>query len=239
MVAMRPATSPCALGQITRSCIPCGSCASRPCLADWHHANDYWSFDEEACGGHPVKDLWRLNATDSGPATGPRERPVLHSSQANQSDQHSRCTFEEALLTTEVKRVINESAGQPDPFFLFWSMHLVHMPLQIPDRFLQKFAFIPDTYRRSMHAMVDYLDGEVGSVIQLLKDTKQWNNTLVVFHSVTPPTPSAPCPVDQARKGQLYLSAQLFRSLPCFYCPVQCDAYVHVATYSKFKGQRR
>ena len=62
-------------------------------------------------------------------------------SQANQSDQHSRCTFEEALLTTEVKRVINESAGQPDPFFLFWSMHLVHMPLQIPDRFLQKFAF--------------------------------------------------------------------------------------------------
>ena len=40
--------------------------------------------------------------------------------------------------------------------------------------------------------MVDYLDGEVGSVIQLLKDTKQWNNTLVVFHSVTPPTPSAP-----------------------------------------------
>ena len=154
--------------------------------ADWHHANDYWSFDEEACGSHPVKDLWRLNATSSGPATDLENGPSC--SQANQSDQHGRCAFEEALLTTEVKRVITESAGQPAPFFLFWSMHLVHMPLQIPDSYLQKFAFIDDQYRRSMHAMVNYLDREVGSVVQLLKDTKQWNNTLVVFHSVTPPT---------------------------------------------------
>jgi hypothetical protein len=56
-----------------------------------------------------------------------------------------------------------------------------------------------------MHAMVDYLDGEVGSVIQLLKDTKQWNNTLVVFHSVTPLTHfAAPC--YPARAVGCYLS---------------------------------
>ena len=51
-------------------------------LGYWHHANDYWSFDEDSCPGpapprgaaraedgasplasHPVRDLWRANAT--------------------------------------------------------------------------------------------------------------------------------------------------------------------------------
>ena len=40
--------------------------------------------------------------------------------------------------------------------------HLVHMPLQVPTSYLRKFAAITDPYRRKMHAMVNYLDGEIG-----------------------------------------------------------------------------
>ena len=40
--------------------------------------------------------------------------------------------------------------------------HLVHMPLQVPTSYLRRFAAIADPYRRKMHAMVNYLDGEIG-----------------------------------------------------------------------------
>ena len=59
----------------------------------------------------------------------------------------------------------------------------MHMPLQIPKSWLDKFQFINNTYRRSMHAMTSYLDNDVGRVVSALKSLKFWDNTLVVFHA--------------------------------------------------------
>ena len=70
-----------------------------------------------------------------------------------------------------------------NPLFLFWSTHLVHYPLEIPDQWYNKFSFIKDKLRRRMHAMVSYLDDEVGQVVKLLKKLDMWKNTLLVFHS--------------------------------------------------------
>ena len=69
------------------------------------------------------------------------------------------------------------------PLFLVWAMHLVHMPLQVPQAYLDRFAFVDDKHRRSMHAMVSYLDEGVGNVTATLKSEGMWNNTLVVFHA--------------------------------------------------------
>ena len=76
-----------------------------------------------------------------------------------------------------------DSAADTRPLFLVWAMHLVHMPLQVPEAFLDRFAFVDDEHRRSMHAMVSYLDEGVGNVTATLKSEGMWNNTLVVFHA--------------------------------------------------------
>jgi arylsulfatase I/J len=62
-------------------------------------------------------------------------------------------------------------------------MHLVHMPLQVPDAWLANFSHIDDNYRRLMHAMAAYLDNDVGLVVAELKDRGYWDNTLVIFHA--------------------------------------------------------
>lgn len=117
----------------------------------------------------------------------------------------------------------SEIVSFPDSFsprlFLFWSLHLVHMPLQVPTAYEQKllgfnwhfkiyeekigvealgesilfgivwwrgcfwvykqsftvlcmrFSFIKEKHRRLMHAMVNYMDEEIGEMIDLLKVT--------------------------------------------------------------------
>lgn len=54
---------------------------------------------------------------------------------------------------------------------------------QVPFRYLQKFNFIDDTYRRSMHAMVNYVDNQLDTIVTLLKSEGVWNSTLMVVHS--------------------------------------------------------
>jgi arylsulfatase I/J len=152
----------------------------------WHHSNDYWSFlaDDSKCpDGHGTKklyDLWRQNATFDGPMTELLNGPDC--GQGNQTPPGQRCIFEEELLTDEVKRVI-ETHNPATPLFLFWSMHLVHMPLEVPQPFLDKFANIDNDKRRLMHAMVNYMDTDVGEVVDLLHTAGLWNDSLVVFHA--------------------------------------------------------
>jgi arylsulfatase I/J len=95
------------------------------------------------------------------------------------------------------------------PLFLVWAMHLVHMPLQVPAAYLDAFrsvacvrenrvthllfallarpgtctSFIDDKERREMHAMTNFVDGMVGTVVDELKALKLWEETLVVFHA--------------------------------------------------------
>jgi hypothetical protein len=64
---------------------------------------------------------------------------------ANQAPANERCVFEEALLTHEVLQLVQAPNLADKPLFLFWAMHLVHMPLQIPDAWLAKFAHISNT----------------------------------------------------------------------------------------------
>ena len=70
-----------------------------------------------------------------------------------QAPANQKCVYEELLLTHQVLKVLREHPPT-EPLFLFWAMHLVHMPLQVPQAYLDKFAFVDDKYRRSMDAMV-------------------------------------------------------------------------------------
>eukprot|EP00602_Paraphysomonas_sp_CaronLab_P009079 CAMPEP_0185026322 /NCGR_PEP_ID=MMETSP1103-20130426/10261_1 /TAXON_ID=36769 /ORGANISM="Paraphysomonas bandaiensis, Strain Caron Lab Isolate" /LENGTH=435 /DNA_ID=CAMNT_0027559857 /DNA_START=483 /DNA_END=1790 /DNA_ORIENTATION=+ len=149
-------------------------------LGYWHHSNDYWTQDETSCNFHPIKDLWRHNATYSGPALDLQNGPSC--TQDSQFPENEKCVFEEDILMDEVQRVIR-SHDTSTPLFMFYSMHLVHMPLQIKEQLLEEFNFIDDKWRQLMHAMVYQVDINVGLIVDALKDSGLWDNALVVFHS--------------------------------------------------------
>jgi hypothetical protein len=161
-------------------------------------AQDYWEQTEEVCSGHPVRDLWRINSTYNGPAIELANDPGCTDKTQRSAKAGGRCVFEDALLTQEVLRVLHEQeprgvqqshvAGKQEPkvgrpLFLFWAPHLVHMPLQVPRAVLDKFSFIADPFRKRMHAMVHYLDREIGTVVSTIKQRNLWQESLIVLHA--------------------------------------------------------
>lgn len=155
-------------------------------LGYWHHANDYWSQGEGSCPApnQNVKDLWAYNETFDGPALWLANGATC--SQAKQTPAAGEaCVFEDTLFVRHVVNVLRDHAALSSevPLFLFWSMHLVHMPLEVPQAWLDKFAFIDDEHRRLGHAMGALLDANVGTVVSELKALKLWDNAVVVFHS--------------------------------------------------------
>lgn len=168
-------------------------------LGYWHHSNDYWAQTEQTCDGNPVRDLWRINATYDGPAWELANAPNCTDKTQHPGADGERCVFEDTLLTQEVLRVLHTHAEQSSvkqgqsPLFLFWAPHLVHMPLQVPTRVLDKFDFIADPYRKRMHAMVHLLDAEIGTVISDVKRHNLWENTLMVIHADSTCTNNKQC----------------------------------------------
>eukprot|EP01060_Flectonema_neradi_P024945 TRINITY_DN33809_c0_g1_i1.p1 TRINITY_DN33809_c0_g1~~TRINITY_DN33809_c0_g1_i1.p1 ORF type:complete len:542 (+),score=108.86 TRINITY_DN33809_c0_g1_i1:79-1626(+) len=134
----------------------------------YHHANDYWTEKipiaatgtEDVCGNAYV-DLWENN----GPAV------KLNGS-----------VYEEIMFTNSSVSVI-EQHDPSQPLFLFHSFHLMHTPLEVPQDWLDKFSFINDTQRKTYAAMVNYLDTELGKIVDTFKKKEMWNNTLMVLIS--------------------------------------------------------
>ena len=124
-----------------------------------HTANDYWSFNEEKCDFKSVRDLWIQNETYDGPAYSLQNGDSC--SQTNQNPESETCVFEEEILGKEVRRIIStHDVSSSKPMFLFWSMHLVHMPLQVPNEYLSRFSQIDDSYvvfKRSVRGYYSHL----------------------------------------------------------------------------------
>merc|ERR1719281_1557471 len=97
----------------------------------FHHTNDYWNNKFQSCGKTGMVDLWDT----TGPAHGQQNSP--HCSQKNQNG----CKYEEQLFADSVISAI-EKRDHSKPLFIFWAVHSVHVPLQVPDEYLHKFSFI-------------------------------------------------------------------------------------------------
>jgi arylsulfatase B len=145
------------------------------------HLNDYWTSaaqvqcSPDAEWPQTLVDLW--NGTE--PAWGLNNSWAC--SQANQTDG---CVYEDELFAQRILDVIDAhdpSSGRP--LFAFWATHAVHGPLQCPQSYLDKFAFINDTTRRLYMAMVNFVDDKVGEVVAALKAKGMWSNTLWVTSS--------------------------------------------------------
>lgn len=86
-------------------------------------------------------------------------------------------------LSQQGARFIREASQKDQPFFLFLSYNAPHTPMQAKKEDLEKLSSIKDEKRRTYAAMVHAVDRGVEGVVNALKETKEFENTLIVFLS--------------------------------------------------------
>ncbi len=105
------------------------------------------------------------------------------------------------LMQDEVLGFIEKN--KDTTFFLYYATPLTHVPLQVPQEFVEKYVkkfgdeepyignsgYFPNRYPRAAYAaMATYLDTQVGEIVQKLKDLGLYENTLIIFSSDNGPT---------------------------------------------------
>jgi len=69
------------------------------------------------------------------------------------------------------------------PWFLYLAFNAVHTPMHATDKKMETFSAIENRGRRTYASMMSSMDDAIGQVIETLKKTGQYNNTLVAFIS--------------------------------------------------------
>lgn len=104
--------------------------------------------------------------------------PLLHNDKEERTSEY----MTDALSHGAV-RFVKESAKDEQPFFLYLSYNAPHVPLEAKPEDMEKYSFIQDEKRRTYAAMVHAVDRGVGEVVEALKSTGQYENTLIIFLS--------------------------------------------------------
>lgn len=86
-------------------------------------------------------------------------------------------------LSREAVNFIAKAEEKKQPFFLYLAYNAPHTPLEATDADLAKFPNIKDKKRKTYAAMVYALDRGVKRVVDELKRTGQFDNTLIIFMS--------------------------------------------------------
>lgn len=104
-------------------------------------------------------------------------------------------------MQDEVLAFIDRNKDQP--FFMYYASPLPHLPLQVPQEFVDDYVkifgdekpymgkkgYFPNRYPRAAYAgMISYLDYQVGEIVTKLKDLGIYENTLIVFTSDNGPS---------------------------------------------------
>ncbi|MBU6275380.1 MAG: sulfatase-like hydrolase/transferase [Planctomycetes bacterium] len=68
-----------------------------------------------------------------------------------------------------------------EPWFLYLPFNAQHAPLEAPQKYLDRFAAIPEGKRRTFAAMMSAMDDAIGRVLETVRALGQEENTLVWF----------------------------------------------------------
>ncbi|WP_305982957.1 arylsulfatase [Roseivirga thermotolerans] len=96
-----------------------------------------------------------------------------------------------------------KNRDKESPFLLYYASPLPHVPLQVPQPYVEKYrdiigeeepylgqnGYFPHPYPKAAYAgMINYLDDQVGELVALLKQEGIYENTLIIFTSDNGPT---------------------------------------------------
>ena len=90
------------------------------------------------------------------------------------------------LFTEWAVDYISEQAKDDQPFFLYLAYNAPHFPVQPPkewsDRVRQRDPGLPEK-RSNLIAFIEHLDNAIGKVVTSLKESGQYENTIIIFTS--------------------------------------------------------
>ncbi len=86
-------------------------------------------------------------------------------------------------FTREAIRDIKDAAIKKKPLFMYLAYNAPHAPMEAKTEDLKVFENIKDSKRKTYAAMVYAVDRGVGKIVETLKQTNQFDNTLIVFLS--------------------------------------------------------
>lgn len=90
------------------------------------------------------------------------------------------------LFTGWASDYIRSQKDDSAPFFLYLAYNAPHFPVQPPEEWLAKVKArnprLPER-RAKLIALIEHLDHGIGQVVQTLKETGQYENTLIIFTS--------------------------------------------------------
>nr|XP_045581862.1 arylsulfatase I-like [Procambarus clarkii] len=90
-------------------------------------------------------------------------------------------TYSAFLFGDRAVEIIENHRDPTSPFFLYLAMQNVHTPLVVPEEYLAYYPDEADPNRQTVLAMVTVLDEQVGRVVEALKASGHYQNTLIVF----------------------------------------------------------
>jgi len=85
------------------------------------------------------------------------------------------------LLAAEAARILKQHDGKK-PLFLYVPFNAVHSPHEVPDKYKQPYASLPEP-RRTYAGMLAAMDEGIGTILSALDEKKMRENTLIVFTS--------------------------------------------------------
>jgi arylsulfatase A-like enzyme len=86
-------------------------------------------------------------------------------------------------LSREAANFVEQAAGKEQPFFLYVAYNAPHTPLQAKEEDMAEFVEIKDEKRRTYAGMVYAVDRGVGRIVDTLKTTGSFDDTLIIFLS--------------------------------------------------------
>eukprot|EP00039_Didymoeca_costata_P016867 m.307666 g.307666 ORF g.307666 m.307666 type:complete len:488 (+) comp16463_c1_seq18:124-1587(+) len=101
----------------------------------------------------------------------------------NTKPSPSNGTYDTYIYWSELNRMLEEHPKQ-DPLFLYLSMHNVHEPYEVPERF--KSLYSPTLFcekRQTLQGMVSAVDELVANLTGKMKRLQLWSNYVLVFAS--------------------------------------------------------
>lgn len=86
-------------------------------------------------------------------------------------------------FSNEAVNYIDKYSKNEKPFFMYLAYNAPHAPIQATKEYVDKVKHIENGERAAYAAMVVGMDAGIGKVIQKLKDTGEYENTLIIFYS--------------------------------------------------------
>ncbi|KAK7075127.1 hypothetical protein SK128_003935 [Halocaridina rubra] len=156
-------------------------------FCSWSYTPTYRSFDTFYGYYNGAEDYFThlrncLHATDCNNCTSSEGEVHFGLDLRNNTtpDPNKEGIYSPHLFASYVEDLL-ESRNAKEPMFLYFPFQSVHAPLMVPKNYTKPYKYIHDHDRRVYLGMVSALDEAVGRVVQALKSTGHYNNSVIVF----------------------------------------------------------